>query len=54
VKFIETSDDQQELDKIEPVGGYALSFTWFDGHASGIYSYKLLRGLCQCDDCLRR
>jgi DUF971 family protein len=54
VKFIETTDDQQELDKIEPVGGYALSLVWFDGHSSGIYSYKLLRSLCQCDVCLRR
>ena len=54
VKFIETTDDQQELDKIEPVGGYALSLVWFDGHSSGIYSYKLLRALCQCDACVRR
>ncbi len=54
VRFIESTDAQQELDKIEPVGGYALSLTWFDGHSSGIYSYKLLRALCQCDACLGR
>jgi DUF971 family protein len=49
--FVETSDTQQELDEIETVGGYALSLKWFDGHASGIYSFQFLRGLCQCDAC---
>jgi DUF971 family protein len=51
IRFHETTDTQQELDDIEPVGGYALSLKWFDGHASGIYSFKFLRGLCQCDTC---
>jgi DUF971 family protein len=50
-RFIESSDTQQELDDIEPVGGYALALKWFDGHASGIYSFKFLRALCQCDQC---
>ena len=36
---------------IQPVGRYALQFTWSDGHDSGIYSYSLLRKLCQCDSC---
>ena len=34
-----------ELKSYEFVGGYALLFKWADGHASGIYSYKLLRSL---------
>ena len=34
-----------ELKSYEFVGGYALLFRWTDGHASGIYSYKLLRSL---------
>ena len=51
VRFLETSDAQQELDEIEMVGGYALSLKWFDGHASGIYSFTFLRSLCQCDAC---
>jgi DUF971 family protein len=33
------------------VGGYALAIQWFDGHASGIYSFQYLRSLCQCDAC---
>jgi len=36
---------------IQPVGRYALQFVWSDGHDSGIYSYALLRKLCQCDSC---
>jgi DUF971 family protein len=51
ISFVETSGDQQQLDDIEPVGGYALSLKWFDGHASGIYSYRYLRALCQCREC---
>jgi DUF971 family protein len=51
IGFVETSGDQQQLDDIEPVGGYALSLKWFDGHASGIYSYRYLRALCQCEAC---
>jgi len=51
IRFHETTDTQQELDDIEPMGGYALSLKWFDGHASGIYSFKFLRDLCRCDAC---
>lgn len=51
VVFIETRDDQQELEDIERVGGYALALKWFDGHSSGIYSFRLLRTLCQCAEC---
>jgi DUF971 family protein len=52
IRFHEARDDQQELDDLAPVGGYALSLRWFDGHDSGIYSYKYLRSLCQCPQCL--
>ena len=34
-----------DLKSYEYVGGYALLFRWADGHASGIYSYRLLRSL---------
>ncbi|MHB8418157.1 MAG: DUF971 domain-containing protein [Myxococcales bacterium] len=30
---------------IEPVGNYALSITWSDGHSTGIYSWSTLRAL---------
>jgi DUF971 family protein len=38
-------------DSASPVGNYALSFKWNDGHASGIYSWDYLRRHCQCDAC---
>jgi len=37
----------------KPVGRYALSFTWNDGHSSGIYSWDYLREMCQCDECTK-
>ncbi len=37
--------------EVKPVGRYALSITWNDGHASGIYSWDYLRELCQCEEC---
>lgn len=37
--------------QISPVGRYALSFTWSDGHSTGIYSFDFLRQLCPCEAC---
>jgi DUF971 family protein len=31
---------------IEPVGNYAISIHWSDGHATGIYRFDFLRRLC--------
>jgi len=31
---------------IEPVGNYAISIHWSDGHATGIYRFDYLRQLC--------
>lgn len=30
---------------MEPVGNYAVQIRWSDGHESGIFSFRLLRGL---------
>jgi DUF971 family protein len=38
-------------DEVTPVGKYALSFKWNDGHQSGIYSWTYLRSVCQCSLC---
>ena len=51
IRFLPPSDTQTEIEDIEPVGNYALRLQWFDGHGSGLYSYKYLRALCQCDQC---
>ncbi len=45
IKFVAGGD--QELEAITPVGNYALSMQWGDGHASGIYSFKYLRSLSE-------
>jgi DUF971 family protein len=36
---------------VTPVGRYALSFEWNDGHKSGIYSWDYLRRHCGCMEC---
>jgi DUF971 family protein len=38
-------------DSVAPVGRYAISFHWNDGHKSGIYSWDYLRRHCLCDEC---
>ena len=35
-----------------PVGNYAIQFLWSDAHYTGIYTHKLLRGLCACEICV--
>jgi len=35
----------------EPIGKYAIKFSWNDGHDLGIYSWRLLRELCPCAEC---
>lgn len=40
------SDDIQ-IDEVYPLGNYALSIAWTDGHASGIYAWEYLKTLAQ-------
>jgi DUF971 family protein len=47
----EASARSYELRKIERVGRYAISLIWGDGHSTGIYSWPILRGLCDCFQC---
>ena len=35
----------------EPVGHYALRFTFSDGHNTGIYSFEHFRKICPCAEC---
>ena len=39
------------LQSIAPVGNYALSFLFSDGHATGIYRFDFLRAICPCPRC---
>jgi DUF971 family protein len=36
---------------IEPVGTYAITIEWEDGHHYGIYNWNYLRALCPCPIC---
>lgn len=31
-----------------PVGNYAISIRWSDGHETGIYAFERLRRICPC------
>jgi DUF971 family protein len=35
------------------VGNYAIQITFSDGHATGIFSYDYLRGICPCAECAK-
>ncbi len=33
------------------VGSYALNISWSDNHQTGIYTFRMLRNICQCPIC---
>ena len=37
--------------RAELVGKYALSFSFSDGHGTGIYPFEALRRMCLCAEC---
>jgi DUF971 family protein len=37
--------------EVEPVGNYAIRFTWSDDHSTGIYTFDYLRRICPCAEC---
>ena len=46
-----TVPESTQSTRAELVGNYALSFSFSDGHATGIYSFENLRKLCRCEEC---
>lgn len=40
-----------EIQKVSPVGNYAVQLDWSDGHRTGIYSFDYLRSVCPCEVC---
>lgn len=36
---------ETDIQGVDPVGNYALAFTWGDGHREGIYSWSYLRSM---------
>ncbi len=45
--------DVRALD-LKLVGGYAVHFSWSDGHATGIYPWEYLLAICPCPACEAR
>lgn len=41
-EVLQTGKKQVSINQIEPVGNYAIQFTFSDGHNTGIYSWDLL------------
>lgn len=39
------------LKTLVPVGAYAITPVWEDGHDYGIYQWGYLRALCPCEEC---
>ncbi len=46
----ESVSDELQIKDIAIVGRYALNFRWSDGHETGIYSFRLLRELCELNE----
>jgi DUF971 family protein len=50
-KFLPKSQPEREgkytLTAAQTVGSYAVNLVWGDGHATGIYSWELLRSICE-------
>jgi DUF971 family protein len=42
---------EASIQRIRPVGAYAVQLEWSDGHDLGIYSFDFLRGACSCEAC---
>lgn len=42
-----TQDEETNLEKIWPVGSYALGMRWADAHDSGIYTFSYLKELSE-------
>ena len=45
------SSPATRLKNLLPVGSYAITPLWEDGHAYGIYNWHYLRALCPCEEC---
>ena len=39
------------VESIRPVGNYAISLAFSDGHGTGIFRYEFLRQICACSAC---
>ncbi len=47
----ELRPEQTELMDLDLVGRYAISLVWRDSHSTGIYTFRMLRSICPCEQC---
>ena len=45
-KNYSSGDQREKVEYMYQMGNYALKIIWGDGHASGIFSWEMLRQLC--------
>jgi DUF971 family protein len=43
---------QTVMNDVNLTGRYGITPTWGDGHSLGIYTFRMLRGICPCADCV--
>jgi DUF971 family protein len=43
--------DELRIQNVSLVGQYALQIAFESGHATGLYTFSLLRRLCTCEEC---
>jgi DUF971 family protein len=46
--------EELRLQDVSLIGQYALQIAFKSGHATGLYTFSLLRGLCTCEECASR
>ena len=49
---VEDVDPGVKAEEFIEVGNYAIEILWSDLHYQGIYPFRVLRQLCQCQECL--
>jgi DUF971 family protein len=46
--------EELRIQDVSLVGQYALQIAFQSGHATGLYTFSLLRALCSCPECAER
>jgi DUF971 family protein len=46
--------EELRIQDVSLIGQYALQIAFQSGHATGLYTFSLLRALCTCPECAQR
>ncbi len=49
--LVQGASGPSDIVSLAAIGRYAVSFTFGDGHGTGIYSFEYLREICPCEAC---